>query len=390
GICFGTATPVLNDGSSEARSSDEEVPDAAMLNELMESARQHTIAESDAHWIFEVEADADPDDDSKDAAGGVEKFFDVEADKGESDGSESAEKDSYVDEHGNVEGLIHDSDGVEKRVDSDVLMAEKSHAVSAGAEEAPPPPEPHPAERVRRRITGKRALQVVQEQGPALAHVRVAAAAPMKRPAKKRFQCHVRPCPTCMFSMVAPGAAAQTKKRELCAFCSPETMRKALSEPRGRGNVTRSLRAFLQADRQDAFDVALQRLPSDEERDKFRKALRRETRNKDAAAQSSQADKRQQEKVGRLQSLMNNRVAVTPAPTDEQRADYEEHVKDDERRFKNKFKAVQEARDREDDSWRSEAAVKLEQWCRQGAWVQREQCKRMEKRHLRPVDIEGR
>eukprot|EP00959_Pyramimonas_sp_CCMP1952_P148081 3098581-Pyramimonas_sp.AAC.1 len=82
-------------------------------------------------------------------------------------------------------GTHHDNDGVEKREDSDVLMAEESGAGSAGAEEAPPPPEPHLAERVRRRITGKRALQDAQEQGPALAHVRAAAAAPMKRPAKK-------------------------------------------------------------------------------------------------------------------------------------------------------------------------------------------------------------
>ena len=76
-------------------------------------------------------------------------------------------------------------------------------------------------------------------------------------------------------------------------------------------------------------------------------------------------------------AILENRVSITTT-TEAAKTEYEEHVKDDERRFRNKFKAVHTARERKDDSWRSEAAVKLEKWCREGAgstswaaWVSR-------------------
>ena len=60
--------------------------------------------------------------------------------------------------------------------------------------------------------------------------------------------------------------------------------------------------------------------------------------------------------------------------------------RDDERRVENKFKPMLEAGD---SSWRSDMATKFESWCLSGAWVQCEECHRLEKRPLEPVDIEG-
>ena len=55
-------------------------------------------------------------------------------------------------------------------------------------------------------------------------------------------------------------------------------MTNVLLSARGRGNVTSALRAFIDAGNDVVFDMALQRLPSDEEREKFRVALSRASR----------------------------------------------------------------------------------------------------------------
>eukprot|EP00959_Pyramimonas_sp_CCMP1952_P303897 6359896-Pyramimonas_sp.AAC.1 len=57
-------------------------------------------------------------------------------------------------------------------------------------------------------------------------------------------------------------------------------MRRALSTPRGRGNVSQALRAFAEENRQDIFDAAMGRLPTDAEREKFQKALGRNSQRK--------------------------------------------------------------------------------------------------------------
>ena len=389
----GTATPVLADKGGEtpvseydgceAGDSEDEIPDAVALQNMAEVALEHSVLES-----------------------GVERYFDVEP--GVDDGGESSETEgmaSDVDEHGNVEGLI--DDGGPMAVDSDA--------------EALPPPDPHPEPRPRRRITGKRAASGVEIEERRSVRPAVPAAAPMKRPAARALASHPgRGCPgqvaeqrDCVFSTKDPGQAAYRGTKGCCMFCSEETMRQALSTPRGRGNVSQALRAFAEANRQDIFDAAMGRLPSDAEREKFQKALRRrKTRRQSGDAEMGkdeedemrkqqgeprrnrilEAEKRKQQetvKHKQQEELLRNRVSVTPKATEAQREEYEEHVRDDVRRFRNKFKPAHEARARGDDAWRSETAVKLEQWCREGAWVQCEQCKRMEKRPLRPIDIQG-
>jgi len=48
----------------------------------------------------------------------------------------------------------------------------------------------------------------------------------------------------CVFSTKTPGSASQGKPGAVCSFCSAASLRAALETPRGRGNVTRSLKVF--------------------------------------------------------------------------------------------------------------------------------------------------
>ena len=50
-------------------------------------------------------------------------------------------------------------------------------------------------------------------------------------------------CP-CVFSTKTPGSPSRGKPGAACIFCSAASLRAALETPRGRGNVTRSLKVF--------------------------------------------------------------------------------------------------------------------------------------------------
>ena len=73
------------------------------------------------------------------------------------------------------------------------------------------------------------------------------AANPRKRPAGQRGKTNF--CPGCegkhcVFSTNTPGSASRGKPGAACIFCSAASLRAALETPRGKGNVTRSLKVF--------------------------------------------------------------------------------------------------------------------------------------------------
>ena len=187
----------------------------------------------------------------------------------------------------------------------------------------------------------------------------------------------------CVFSTVDVGKKSLVSGSH-CVFCCEDRMVTALSTSRGKGQVTRSLRAFQEAGREDIYNKAIDKLPNDEWRAYFQKALRRTTRRKGAA---------EDRKLNRLpdewKKAQEHRVSIQPEATEETQRCYQRLVADDRRRVERKFPALHDAKQTSTESWRSEAAKKFADWCRVGAWVQCQTCKRLEKRPLNPLDMEG-
>jgi hypothetical protein len=146
--------------------------------------------------------------------------------------------------------------------------------------------------------------------------------------------------------------------------------------------LTKSLRAFRAGSREDVFDKAMARIP-EEHKKYFEKALTRASRRKGDRAQ------RMQEPL-QWSNALEHRISFAAKPSVEEERHFGDQKKDDARRIRKKFPAVHTAAEQGDTTWRSALSNKFSEWCRNGAWVQCEVCKRLEKRSFEPVDVEGK
>ena len=171
-------------------------------------------------------------------------------------------------------------------------------------------------------------------------------------------------------------------------ICDEVQFKAACEQPRKRKQIIKSLRFFKHKGRQDIVDKILAKIPIAEQ-EVFLKALDkpiRPSRKKDIVIEKSANKKRSQA----WQTLLATRCAIrTPADEMEDKT-YRKHKRDDQQRLHRKFPAYVQARDKEDETWRSDFARRFEQWCLEDSWVMCEKCHRMVKRNLHESDITGK
>ena len=240
----------------------------------------------------------------------------------------------------------------------------------------------------------KRPAAAPQELGQSLSELPSGEKSGLRRPARQprmNRQCCGKGIPAmkCIFSIQRPGEPAQGVHEEkghspLCVFCDTNKLTAPL--PPGRcKHITRSLKAFLSKGRRDVFDQALSRLPEESRDDFAKKALQLPRRQSTGELEGRLADLRTH-----WESLVRVRKQISAEPSEKDSKRYREQARDDKRRAQKKFAPVYEARQEEDESWRSSTATAFERWCHIGSWLQCETCHRLEKRPLGEVDIGGR
>ena len=181
-----------------------------------------------------------------------------------------------------------------------------------------------------------------------------------------------------------PARVHPDRGQERCVFCDPEHMASILHNSRGKGVVTIALRAFQDSHRLDIFEAALAKVP-ESERERIRAALRKPQRTKKLIEERRNARLEKES----WETLLRNRVVITKA-TRERRQAYRQYVREDLQRLRSKFPALLRALKTQDDTWRSNIAVRFEAWCREDAWIMCKNCHRLEARALREVDITGK
>ena len=214
-----------------------------------------------------------------------------------------------------------------------------------------------------------------------------------KRP-KKRTKAEVCPgrseAQPCKFSQTKGrlGCAANShigKKR--CQFCDAEALAEVAKDPKRKGNITRALRVWNEAGRQDIFEAALDLLPGDLKQG-FLQALKRPSRAAPAVKARAKA-KAEADKKERKTALEHRRWLGGPFTNEEERA-YRQRAADDDRRMRKKFRPFVEAQAAEDDSWLSKRAKCFEAWCLKDSWGVCKKCHRMVKRSLHENNITGK
>ena len=87
--------------------------------------------------------------------------------------------------------------------------------------------------------------------------------------------------------------------------------------------------------------------------------------------------------------LLERRILVKGHATKAEQTAFRKQQAADRRRVAGKFKAVLDAHERSDETWRSQEAQKFEAWCKTGSWVICQECGKLEKRPLQEADISG-
>ena len=276
-------------------------------------------------------------------------------------------------------------DAIEPAMDLDALVA--SDDAQPAIEAVPPAPVGVP-----RRLRGKtRPPPEWVAYAPAAAPMPSPETPAMKRPARKTWpneKCpgmeNERPC-VFAYQQTQMGQASQVDKGQShCLWCSPARLAAAAEAPQRRKHLTRALRAWAEAGRQDIQDLALARL-SEDMRALLEQALQRPSRAAPAVAARREAAAA----ANAWDGLLAHRQALGPAATEEEKAKYERGRADDKRRVRSKFGPVVEAAEAGDDSRRSARAVAFEAWCRKASWAMCERCHRLEKKPLHETHITG-
>eukprot|EP00438_Fugacium_kawagutii_P025234 Skav236123 [mRNA] locus=scaffold900:1522:8592:- [translate_table: standard] len=225
---------------------------------------------------------------------------------------------------------------------------------------------------------------------------------PKKKPAaadketKKRARNASELCPgksrqePCIFSQRSatlgkPAMLGSGKAK--CQFCDTTALPEAAKNPQRRKHITRALRSWVDAGRQDIADAALARLPEDVQ-EALKKALARPSRATAAVAARNTAAA--QAKEDARKKALEHRQYFGEQPSQENQRIYNKKMADDKRRVRSKFKAWAEAAEEGDDTWRSPLATRFEKWCKEASWVACEKCHRLERVPLRETHISGR
>ena len=217
---------------------------------------------------------------------------------------------------------------------------------------------------------------------------------PKKAPAKRRPASQEVCCGTggaiCHFATNAGriGERARVtpqRQQSRCVFCDPDGMRKAFANSRSKGVVTSAMRFFKDQGREDIYNSALDKIP-EAERPRIEAAMLQPRRDKTFLQQRKQARIDQESWT----TLLAQRQPVTANATAEDRRVYNQRVRNDKNRLRNKFPALHRARNAGDNTWRSPAATRFEAWCREDSWTMCRECHRLEPRPLREVDIGGK
>jgi len=161
-------------------------------------------------------------------------------------------------------------------------------------------------------------------------------------------------------------------------------MKEAFANSRTKGMVTAAFRFFKEEHRDDIYDAALLKVPV-AERARIEAALTAPRRTKGFL---------EERKKARLDAeswttLLAHRQRVTGEATAEERATYRRRLREDENRLRRKFPEWYRAKTNKEEGWRSKGAERFEHWCRESSWTMCKQCRRMEPRSLRQVDIAG-
>ena len=202
-----------------------------------------------------------------------------------------------------------------------------------------------------------------------------------------RGRSRVQPC---VFAQKAGrfGLAAQLHRGQTrCQFCDATSLAEVATDPIRKGHITRALRRWKEAGRQDIMDAALALVPEDA-RANFLQALKRPSRAAPAVDARAKA-KAEAEKEERAKALEQRQWLGGPVANEEQRA-YRQKTADDERRLRSKFGPLLAAQAADDTTWLSERATCFEVWCTKHSWGVCGHCHRLVKRSLHENHITGK
>ena len=194
----------------------------------------------------------------------------------------------------------------------------------------------------------------------------------------------------CVFSQL-PGkvgcAARPHKGKGRCQFCDAGTLAEMAKDPKRKGNITRALRIWKEAGRQDILDAALGLLSEDLKQD-FLQALKRPSRAA-PAVEARAREKAETDKEERSKAFEKRQFLGGPSSNQEEKA-YRQRAADDDRRMRKKFGPFVEAQAAEDDSWLSRRAKCFEAWCLKDSWGMCKKCHRLVKRPCHENNISGK
>ena len=194
----------------------------------------------------------------------------------------------------------------------------------------------------------------------------------------------------CVFSQLPDkvGCAARPHKgKGRCQFCDAGTLAEMAKDPKRKGNITRALRIWKEAGRQDILDAALGLLSEDLKQD-FLQALKRPSRA-GPAVEARAREKAETDKEERSKAFEQRQFLGGPSSNQEEKA-YRQRAADDDRRMRKKFGPFVEAQAAEDDSWLSRRAKCFEAWCLKDSWGMCKKCHRLVKRPCHENNISGK
>ena len=211
-----------------------------------------------------------------------------------------------------------------------------------------------------------------------------------KKRAKTEFcpgRSRARPCIFAQKEGQLGQPARLDKGKARCQFCDTKSLAEVAKDPKRKGNITRALRAWQEAGREDIFDAAMALIPEDA-RPSFSQALKRPSRAAPAvearAKAKAEADKEERSKAWEQRQWLGGSFSI-----EEQRA-YRQKTADDERRMRSKFGPLQAAQAAGDATWLSERAKCFEVWCKKDSWGVCGHCHRLVKRSLHENNITGK
>ena len=172
-----------------------------------------------------------------------------------------------------------------------------------------------------------------------------------------------------------------------CQLCDPVALEAAVAVPQKKKHITRALRVWTDAGRQDVIGAAMEYIP-EAHRGGFRQALQRPSRAAPAVAARAAA-KAQAHEEEWAKAMEKRQWLGGPFPEEEQQV-YQRKKRDDARRVRSKFGPWVAGLEEGDNSWRSPLATRFVEWCTEHSWAACAKCHRLEKRPLRESHVTGR